>query len=543
MVDGRTHHSLIQVARVFRDGTFLGMPDGEVLDRFVEVHDESAFEVLVTRHGPMVLCVCRQLLSDPHDVDDAFQAVFLALVQKARSIRVDKSLGPWLYRVANRVAARTRAKRIQIGVREPSRAELPESLHLDDPDGAEIRRVVHEELGRLPERLRAPVVLCYLEGLTHDLAARQLNCPVGTVRSRLASARGLLERRLSRRGLAVAAAAVAGLLESTANAGAGSLGLPTSLVRLVTRVTCESIPRSGPGVFRPLAAVLEGATNVLPIKKLAILSAAGLCVGAAVFVLSARSKVSGQTPQAESKARSLEFDPRRLGPDGRPVGPAPATANDAIIAKTYYVGDLLERAQRAPADSKPAAPASQRGRKASDTSPDVLANGVVDDLASVAAGSKRPAMGVHPMVNYDPLLELITHSVAPGTWSVFDVQGRPVSLPVMYDKGVRVEQVGSITPFLLSISLIVRCKPVVHDELAGFLRRLRDLVDSRDAAGRDPELLTDPVPQSVAGPDPVKWRPTKATEASAKIEKLLNELRDEVKKLDRGPAGNTAGSQ
>jgi RNA polymerase sigma factor (sigma-70 family) len=172
MVDGRTTRALFHVARVFQNGTFLGMPDRQVLERFVEHRDEAAFEVLLSRHGPMVRRVCRQLLVDSHDGDDAFQAVFLALVRKARSIRVDDSLGPWLYTVANRVAARARAKRSRLGAREPSGRELPDMPCRGDLDGFEIHRVVHEELGRLPERLRAPMVLCYLEGMTHDLAAR-----------------------------------------------------------------------------------------------------------------------------------------------------------------------------------------------------------------------------------------------------------------------------------------------------------------------------------------------------------------------------------
>ena len=109
MVHGSTQVAWRQVVRVFHDGTLTGMSDREVLERFVNDRDESAFEVLLNRHGPMVLNICRQLLREPHDAEDAFQAAFLILVRKAGSIRVEGSLGPWLYSVASRTAARARA--------------------------------------------------------------------------------------------------------------------------------------------------------------------------------------------------------------------------------------------------------------------------------------------------------------------------------------------------------------------------------------------------------------------------------------------------
>ena len=147
------------------------------------------------------------MLFDPHDVDDAVQAVFLVLVRKARTIRIEDSLGPWLYTVAGRVAARARANRRKQWARESFKDIPPEPSYSSTAGNSEIPVIIHDELGRLPERLRAPLVLCYLEGLTHDLAARQLDCPVGTVRSRLARARDLLHRRIIRRGLTLTAAA------------------------------------------------------------------------------------------------------------------------------------------------------------------------------------------------------------------------------------------------------------------------------------------------------------------------------------------------
>ena len=145
----------------------------------------------------MVINVCRQLLRDPHDAEDAFQAVFLVLVRKAGSIRLHDSLGPWLYTVAGRVAARARANRRRTRA-EICGGELPESPANDSGDFLDVAGVIHEELGRLPERLRAPLVLCYLEGLTSRAGRAQLGCPVGTVHSRLSRAHGLLHKRISR---------------------------------------------------------------------------------------------------------------------------------------------------------------------------------------------------------------------------------------------------------------------------------------------------------------------------------------------------------
>ena len=150
MGNGLTAHTAFQIARVFRDGTLVGMSDRETLERFVERNDEMAFEAILTRHGAMVRNVCRQILFDPHDVDDAVQAVFLVLVRKAKSIRIDESLGPWLYSVAGRVAARARANRRKQWARERSNRGLPEPSYSSTSDAAEIPRVIHDGSAGFP---------------------------------------------------------------------------------------------------------------------------------------------------------------------------------------------------------------------------------------------------------------------------------------------------------------------------------------------------------------------------------------------------------
>ena len=193
------------LATLFGEGSVLGATDGELLDRFLTSRDqvaERAFEALVWRHGPMVWGVCRRILADPTDAEDAFQATFLVLVRKARSVRVDDSLGRWLYGVSRKVATRTRADRDRRRGRErggiaPDRPD-PASR---DPAWAETCATLDAEVARLPEPFRSAVVLCDLGGLTHEQAALDLGCPVGTIKSRLARGRDRLRLRMVQRGV------------------------------------------------------------------------------------------------------------------------------------------------------------------------------------------------------------------------------------------------------------------------------------------------------------------------------------------------------
>jgi RNA polymerase sigma factor (sigma-70 family) len=183
------------------------LPDRQLLEAFVTRRDEVAFEILVQKHGPMVMGVCRRVLHDCHDAEDAFQATFLVLVRKARSISTPALLGNWLYGVAYRTAleakranARRKAKEKQAGM---ARIEAE-----GNPDSLDWRPLLDQELSRLPLKYRCPVVLCDLEGKTHGEAAQLLGCPVGTVASRLARARARLAKRLSRHGLPVSVGAL-----------------------------------------------------------------------------------------------------------------------------------------------------------------------------------------------------------------------------------------------------------------------------------------------------------------------------------------------
>jgi RNA polymerase sigma factor (sigma-70 family) len=175
--------------------------DTELLERFAGAKDETAFVELVRRYGPMVLGVCRKMLRHEQDAEDAFQATFLVLARKAGSIRDAAALPNWLYGVACRLAARAKSTAWRRQVREVLLEESLDPAALTGPDPDDVGPVLYEEIGRLPDRYRAPFVLCYLQGRTNEEAARQLGCAPGTIFSRLARARQRLRSRLERRGV------------------------------------------------------------------------------------------------------------------------------------------------------------------------------------------------------------------------------------------------------------------------------------------------------------------------------------------------------
>ena len=197
--------TLKHLQALFREGSFSGLTDGELMERCTTADDDSAaaaFTALVRRHGPMVLRVCYQVLQNSHDAQDAFQTTFLVLARKARSVRKHDSLASWLFGVADRVARRARAEAARRRAHELRRSELAALESADEKNDSETWTELHEEVASLPEKLRLPVVLCYLEGLTAEAAAQQLGCPRGTVLSRLSRARERLRERLdSARGL------------------------------------------------------------------------------------------------------------------------------------------------------------------------------------------------------------------------------------------------------------------------------------------------------------------------------------------------------
>lgn len=215
---GRVRGLLERILARRRDEASAGVPDSELLRRFTHDRDEAAFELIVWRHGGMVLNMCRRAVRDEQLAEDAFQAVFLVLARKAGAVR--GNLGGWLFKVARRVSARALKTRPAVQpVIETAAAPTADSAERD-----ELSALLDAEVARLPERLRRAVVLCYLGGHSTEDAARELGCPRGTVLSRLATARKRLAERLTRRGVTLpatlATAGLSGRLVSSATASA-----------------------------------------------------------------------------------------------------------------------------------------------------------------------------------------------------------------------------------------------------------------------------------------------------------------------------------
>ena len=235
--------ALRQMNRLFADGVVTGLSDGELLERFVAHRDAEAFEVLVARHGPMVLSVCRGILHDPNDAEDAFQAAFLILVKKAGSIRGHRSLGGWLYRVAQRVAIQANAAAARRRAHERRAAEMAVTTSTPGPVVPDdLQPALHEEIGRLPEKLRLALVLCDLQGISQAQAAGQLQWSERTLRNRLSEGRDRLRLRLARRGLAPEGAAMGALWFREAGAA-----VPTALSEATVRAADGSGQSHGHG--------------------------------------------------------------------------------------------------------------------------------------------------------------------------------------------------------------------------------------------------------------------------------------------------------
>jgi RNA polymerase sigma factor (sigma-70 family) len=253
--------------------------DEQLLERFVAGRDQAAFELLLWRHGPMVLGVCRRVLRDTQDAEDAFQATWLTFVKKAAAIVRREAVGSWLYQVAYRVALRARAGRAKRSSREQIDPDRLAAVPADESgEVGELGGLIEEEVRRLPSRQRAAFVLCCLEGCTGEEAARELGCPPGTVSSRLTRARERLRHRLTRGGLAPAAAALTGAAAGEAR----SCHLPAALAdSTVKAVLLFSSGQAAGGALSAHAVTLaEGVLRAMLVTKLKIAAMVMLTVGA-----------------------------------------------------------------------------------------------------------------------------------------------------------------------------------------------------------------------------------------------------------------------
>lgn len=285
MADSRTEAVLGQLSR-WLDETRTSQDDCRLLERFVAQRDEDAFAELMARHGPLVFGLCRRMLGNVQDAEDVFQATFLVLARKAATIRKPESLSCWLHGVAYRLALKTKNEANRRRLHEQQAVPLPNSVESDLSWG-EIRGAIDEELQRLPEKQRLPLVLCYLEGLTQDEAARRLDWPRGTLKRRLETGRERLRVRLTQRGITLGTGLFAVALTESASRGAISLTL-----RLATVKAAVSFISGDAGTMAATHAALlaQGALQTMLTTKLKIASVVMLLLVCAGFGASQLSR-------------------------------------------------------------------------------------------------------------------------------------------------------------------------------------------------------------------------------------------------------------
>jgi RNA polymerase sigma factor (sigma-70 family) len=277
-------------------------PDQELVGDFVACRSEAAFTALVKRHGPMVLSLCRRVLGNHQDAEDAFQATFLVLARKAPRLRDPRLVGSWLYGVAARTAAKARTARVRQEVRERAAATPISRDPLAELTVREAQGIIDEELARLPQKFRSPLILCCLEGLARDEAARRLGWTAGLLKSRLEQARELLRGRLARRGIPLPAAFLTvGLLGTAANAALPE-PLATSTIHAGARVAAGG---SAAGIATPAAlALTNGVMRTMflaKIKMAVVLSLALLTAGALAAAPLLTHKAPAPVPSGQAQ--------------------------------------------------------------------------------------------------------------------------------------------------------------------------------------------------------------------------------------------------
>jgi RNA polymerase sigma factor (sigma-70 family) len=282
----------------------------------------------------MVLAVCRQILRHSHDVDDAFQATFLVLVRKARSIRMQDSLGPWLSSVAYRTAHRARAD----GLRHKSATAMQVQQAAENTESADaftidLRPLLYEELERLPDRYRAPIVLCHLEGKTHEQAARLLKWPVGTLSGRLSRGRELLRSRLSRRGVTATAAVFS---------APWLIGSHSALAAPLAASTVDAASRfaAAHSVSSSVLSLTQGVLKTMLLRKLATISAVlfiGAFSGGALVLAHRTSTPTAPHSMPSNPASYSSQDPTETPAHGPSVAPRSDSQvpDDAGTVLTY----------------------------------------------------------------------------------------------------------------------------------------------------------------------------------------------------------------
>jgi RNA polymerase sigma factor (sigma-70 family) len=475
-----------------------GVTDGQLLERYLGSRDETAFEALVRRHGPMVLGVGRRILGNEHDAEDAFQATFLVLARRADGIRPRDRVGNWLYGVAYRTALKAKVLARRRRAREKRAAERPRPAARDEAPWSDLRPLLDGAVNRLPDKYRAAVVLCDLEGKTRKEAARHLGWPEGTVSTRLAKARAMLGRQLSRYGLASAGA---------------SLGLPLAAPAAVARVpstlvisTVKAAKAFAAGqavaglVSAPIAALTEGVLKNMLLTKLriatALLLVAGIAGGGAAGIVYRATAAEASDPKRESqepaktdsKERSAKRRPKEVENELQKKLSLPVNLHFADAPLRQVLDDLRTSSglnifvSRRTLDSHGLSLDTPVTAKLENVSLRTALNLILNDagmdytvrdgIIIVTAPSAKLMQRVYQVADLvvptregkrkeDKLIQLITKVIEPESW---DSRGGA----------------GTIEFFPLSTSLVVNQTAEVHEQIQQLLKALREFRDDGD---------------------------------------------------------------
>jgi RNA polymerase sigma factor (sigma-70 family) len=302
--------------------------DGQLLEAYIASRAEAAFAALVRRHGPMVWGVCRRVLQNHQDVEDAFQATFLVLVRKASSIVPRDMIANWLYGVAHQTALKARATAAKRHEREKQVTAMPEPAFEQQELWDDLRAILDQELSRLPDKYRAVLVLCDLEGKTRKEASGHLHVPEGTVATRLATARTMLARRLARAGLTISGGMLATLLSQQVAQAA----MPASVASCTIKAATHFAAGQAAAVSVNAVALAEGVLKIMLLKKLKLATAVFLMVAALTTsaVAFAPGRPPGEAPEQVSAAGDQAKEKPAAQPKEQPGRAKPPKAAEAI---------------------------------------------------------------------------------------------------------------------------------------------------------------------------------------------------------------------
>jgi RNA polymerase sigma factor (sigma-70 family) len=320
------------IRRTIQDVQVRELPDQDLLQRFHSQQDQAAFHALLRRHGAMVLEVCRGVLGNEADAEDAFQATLLILARKAGSIRKTASLASWLHGVAYRTALKARAQAATRHKHE-ARVPAPQTAEPDDLSWREVRQVLHEEVSGLPERYRAPLVLCYLEGATQEAAALQLKLAKSTLREHLERGRALLRIRLLRRGLGPAAVLVTAAWPAASASACLPPSLASSTVKAATLFAAGQAVGTGV-ISTQVAALAEGALKPMLLSKPKV---------AAVLLLALGALGVGASALPD---RTVAAEPQSPVSKSGPAGPDDGNLKETVLALTQRLWEAHTKQDR-----------------------------------------------------------------------------------------------------------------------------------------------------------------------------------------------------